>query len=80
MEVEIMAFGIARDIFGAPVIQLKLAENSTVRQLLDQLYLSYPALEDLRSVAIAINAEYASPEQSIQAGDEVVIIPPVAGG
>lgn len=80
MEVEIMAFGIARDIFGATAIQLNLAQNTTVKQLLDQLYVSYPDLKELRSVAIAVNAEYASPEHVISPGDEVVIIPPVAGG
>ena len=80
MEVEIMAFGIARDIFGAAAIQLKLSENTTVKQLLENLYVSYPSLRELRSVAIAVNAEYASPDQTIKAGDEVVIIPPVAGG
>lgn len=75
-----MAFGIARDIFGAPAIQLNLGEKATVKQLLEELYVTYPALQELRSVAIAVNAEYASPEQEISAGDEVVIIPPVAGG
>ena len=75
-----MAFGIARDIFGAPAIQLNLAEKTTVKQLLEELYVTYPALQELRSVAIAVNAEYALLEQEISAGDEVVIIPPVAGG
>ena len=80
MEVEIMAFGIARDIFGASTIRLNTTENTTVGQLLEQLKNDYPALEELRSVAIAVNAEYATMEQKVKPGDEVVIIPPVAGG
>ena len=75
-----MAFGIARDIFGASTIKVKAQENSTVKKLLEDLNEQYPALQELRSVAIAINTEYASMEQTIKPGDEVVIIPPVAGG
>ena len=75
-----MAFGIARDIFGASTIKVKAQENSTVKKLLEDLNEQYPALQELRSVAIAINTEYASMEQPIKPGDEVVIIPPVAGG
>ena len=80
MEVEIIAFGIARDIFSASTIKIKTKENSTVKELLEHLQLTYPALRELRSVAIAINTEYASMDQVIKPGDEVVIIPPVAGG
>ena len=80
MKIEILAFGIARDIFGASTISLEAQESSTVKQLLEDLNEQYPALQELRSVAIAINTEYASMEQVIKPGDEVVIIPPVAGG
>ena len=75
-----MAFGIARDIFGTSNIKAEAQENSTVKQLLEDLHDQYPALQELRSVAIAINTEYADMEQVIKSGDEVVIIPPVAGG
>ncbi|MEL6971320.1 MAG: MoaD/ThiS family protein [Bacteroidota bacterium] len=80
MEIEIMAFGIARDIFGASALKVQAVENSTVKQLLEDLKNQYPKLQELRSVAIAINTEYADLEQVIKPGDEVVIIPPVAGG
>lgn len=75
-----MAFGIARDIFGAPNISLKTKEEISVEELLQILYKEYPPLRELRSLAIAVNAEYADTKQIIKSGDEVVIIPPVAGG
>lgn len=34
----------------------------------------------MRSAAVAVNREYASPEQVLSDGDEVAILPPVSGG
>lgn len=36
--------------------------------------------EAMRSAAVAVNQEYAAPEQVLQDGDEVAILPPVSGG
>jgi len=80
MEIEIKAFGIARDILGHSSIEIKIEENTTVEALIQTLENSYPAFSELTSLAIAINATYAEGNQKIKAGDEVVIIPPVAGG
>ena len=80
MGVDVVAFGIAKDIVGGDLIKVQLAENATVADLMAQLKTAYPAFEDLVSVAIAINANYAERDQVIHIGDEIVIIPPVAGG
>ena len=34
----------------------------------------------MRSVAVAVNHEYAGVEQVLEDGDEVAILPPVSGG
>lgn len=74
----VLLFGIAKDIAGAPVIT---AEGiTTVAGLKDWLYKTYPALEQLRSVMIAVNKVYANDTQTLQAGDEIAVIPPVSGG
>lgn len=80
MEINILAFGIARDILGGSNIKLSSEKNLTVGQLLELLKERYPAFKELTSLAIAVNAEYAGESQLISADDEVVIIPPVAGG
>jgi molybdopterin synthase sulfur carrier subunit len=80
MEVKIIAFGIAKDILGTNEIELAFKESIAVEELLEELKTRYPAFRELRSLAIAINETYASPGQMIGARDEVVIIPPVAGG
>ena len=80
MEIEIKAFGIARDILGNATFNLKIAEETSVESLMERLKKDYPAFKELTSLAIAINTTYATPGQLIKQGDEVVIIPPVAGG
>ncbi|MCB0569446.1 MAG: MoaD/ThiS family protein [Phaeodactylibacter sp.] len=80
MQVNILAFGIARDILGAGSITLDVPEQATVSELKELLCSRYPRFEKLASMAIALNAEYASDTQVICAGDEIVIIPPVSGG
>ena len=80
MDVKIIAFGIAKDILGATEIELNFPKPITVEALLEELKTRYPAFRELRSLAIAINETYASPGQMIEARDEIVIIPPVAGG
>ena len=80
MEVKILAFGIARDILGGPEIQLSTPPDLKVNQLLKLLTERYPRFGDLTSLAIAVNADYAESDQLITPGDEVAIIPPVAGG
>lgn len=80
MEIEVYAYGIARDILGAPSRAVQLPENATVQLLKQHLETTYPRFSALASLAIAVNAEYATDEQSLSSNDEVVIIPPVAGG
>ncbi len=80
MEIKILAFGIARDILGGSELKISGPENLTVGRLLELLKERYPAFAGLTSLAIAVNAEYANENQAISAGDEIVIIPPVAGG
>lgn len=80
MEIEIKAFGIARDILGNSTLNLDISEETSVEKLMLQLKKKFPAFKELTSLAIAINTSYATPGQVIKQGDEVVIIPPVAGG
>ena len=80
MEIKVKAFGIARDILGSSVLAMEVKEKLTVADLMSQLKSDFPAFAELTSLAIAINESYAEPGQLINKGDEVVIIPPVAGG
>lgn len=76
---EIQTFAAARELLGSP-IKLALEEGATARDLRSKLMLEFPLLHELKDFAIARNEEYALPGEVLQKGDELVIIPPVAGG
>ncbi len=80
MEVKVVLYGIARDIIGAQHYELIIEEASSVKNLLDQLKTEFPRLQELKSLLIAVNDEYAKDEYELKPNDEVVLIPPVSGG
>lgn len=80
MQIKILAFGITKDILGERNLQITLSEALTVAGLRKQLMETYPGLEKLKSLAIAINGTYAEDDIILDGNDEVVLIPPVSGG
>lgn len=78
--INILAFGIAREITGQSSFEWEFSEPLTVGELRNHLFQKYPDLSKLNALAIAVNAEYAPDSLQIRAGDEVVLIPPVSGG
>jgi molybdopterin converting factor subunit 1 len=80
MKLTIALFGITRDIVGAPQLELDVPAGQSVQQLLTGLHQSFPALGQLRSLAVAVNNEYAEPGLPLQERDEIALIPPVSGG
>jgi molybdopterin converting factor subunit 1 len=80
MEISILAFGIAKDIFGSSTITVTLPDGGTTTDLKTQLEINYPRLKQLASYMVAVNNEYADETGLITERDEVAIIPPVSGG
>lgn len=65
---------------GTLLVELK-EEQPRVMELLAEISRQYPGLEtSVKSVLVAVNSEYAFPEQVLKAGDEVALFPPVSGG
>ncbi len=53
----------------------------TVADLLVELVRQKPLIESsLKSVLVAVNNEFAFPEQPLSASDEIALFPPVSGG
>lgn len=75
----ILAFGIAKDIFGVKALEME-TEGLTVADLKQQLETIYPRLGKLASYMVAVNDEYVTDDYILKATDEVAIIPPVSGG
>ncbi|MEQ9424942.1 MAG: MoaD/ThiS family protein [Cyclobacteriaceae bacterium] len=80
MILKIAAYGIARDILGANNIQYEVNDGVNTSELLTKLKTDYPDFQQLNSLLMAVNTEYAKPDQVIAESDEVVLIPPVSGG
>lgn len=80
MEIDILAFGIAKDIFGSSSVSLQLGCAATTADLKTALEAKYPRLKQLASYMVAVNNEYAADNAPITEQDEVAIIPPVSGG
>lgn len=81
-EVLVLAFAGARDVIGASEVRLELAElPCTAGRLMDAICVRYPDLVPFRRVIrVAVNGAYADLDDPVNAGDEVALIPPVAGG
>ena len=79
MKVNVLAFGIAKDIFGGSVISVELT-GTTTAALKKSLEERYPRLKQLASYMVAVNNEYAMDDNLLTERDEIAIIPPVSGG
>ena len=80
MYIEIIAFGIAKDLLGSKRVHLSLDEAGTVGMARQKLMEQYPGFKTLASLQLAVNAEYVTDDHLLQENDEVVLIPPVSGG
>ena len=79
--VKILAFAGARDVLGAAEVELPLQSATTVADVMNRLCQKFPNLEAYRSsLRVAVNEHYAQPSDVVRAGDELALIPPVAGG
>lgn len=81
MQIQVRFFATLRDRAGVEQTELMLDDTATVSTLLDRLADVYPALTpSLNSTLIAVNQEYAFPDEPLNEGDEVALFPPVSGG
>lgn len=79
-QISVLLFGITRDLTGQSSVTLPLAKGARISDLLDSLHVQFPDLGRIRSMMVAVNGEYAEPDQVLSPSDEVALIPPVSGG
>jgi len=80
MPVTVLLFASYADAFGAPSLTLDLPVGATVDDVLADLR-ERPGSDRLpASPLVAVNQRYARRSSPVSSGDEVAIIPPVAGG
>ncbi len=82
----ILLFGIIKDIVGSSTLSMPIPNGSrikspkTVGELKKYLGNTYPDLQKLSSLAVAVNSSYAEDSTEIDFHDEIALIPPVSGG
>jgi molybdopterin converting factor subunit 1 len=78
----VLFFSVLRDAVGLEETVMPLpAGGMPVRELLDSLSRRFPALTRWAgSILVAVDMEYARPDDRVPPGAEVAIMPPVQGG
>jgi molybdopterin converting factor subunit 1 len=80
MTVTVLLFASYADALGRPSIELSLPAGATVGDALREVS-ALPGARDVPSAPlVAVNERYSGLDQVLASGDELAIIPPVAGG
>ena len=80
MTITALLFASYADALGRPRVELTLPDGATVREALARLR-AIPGGAALPTLPlVAINLAYARGDAVLAAGDELAVIPPVAGG
>jgi len=77
---DVLLFASYADAAGADRVRVTLPEGARVAVLLDAVRSAAPTLVLPARPLVAVNHRYAAMDVTVAAGDEVALIPPVAGG
>lgn len=81
VRVKVLFFGQLKDIVGRSEDSLEVPEAAQLGEIFGRYAEQYPKLADLRrSIVLARNQQFASPETLVAEGDEIAFLPPVSGG
>jgi molybdopterin converting factor subunit 1 len=81
MRVRLLLFAQYRDLAGTGELEVHVPPGSTARDVVRIVRASgggYARLPE--TPAVAVNQEYAALETAVSDGDELALLPPVAGG
>jgi molybdopterin converting factor subunit 1 len=80
MTITLLLFASYADALGASSLAMDLPGESTVGDVLSAIRARHGAERLPPTPLLALNERYASLDSVIREGDEVALIPPVAGG
>lgn len=81
MRVQILFFGMLKELVGRASETIDVAEGASVAEVLRHYESEIPRLKEaLSSLALAVNQQYAGPDTKLNADDEIALLPPVSGG
>jgi molybdopterin converting factor small subunit len=80
MSVTVLLFASYADAFGAPSVSIDIPSQATVADVLAAIG-RYPGADLLPALPlVAVNQRCAATSTRVSSGDEIALIPPVAGG
>ena len=81
MRVQVLFFGVLKELVGRASEDLELTDGATVADVLEHYESRIPKIREvLPSVALSVNQHYSGPGTVLGNGDEVALLPPVSGG
>jgi molybdopterin synthase catalytic subunit len=81
MTIRVRLFAMQRQQLGVRELSLEVPDGSTVAEAFGVLAAAHPILAPAGpTLRFAVNAAYADPGEMLRDGDELALIPPVAGG
>ena len=81
MNVRVLYFASAQGLTNLQSEDMRLPDGSSVKDMIAQLVRLHPALKNLgRTVRYSVNFALANEDDPLHEGDEVGVLPPVAGG
>ena len=81
MKIHVQFYAQLRDLVGMRELDLDVAERSTVRELLEEIYAQQPALRSHdKSILIGAGVEFVDRNYELKPDEEIAIMPPVQGG
>src|SRR5687767_14775442 len=81
MKISVLYFAVFRERLGRDEDVIELPEGATVKNAIDALAAKHPAIAALRGkFRCAVNQDFTDEERALANGDELALIPPVAGG
>jgi len=80
MQVRVLLFGVLKERMGGSERTVHLSADARVADLVAWVRVVLNDDGLVRSLAVAVNQEYAGNETPLHEGDEVALLPPVSGG
>lgn len=80
MTATVLLFAAYADLFGRASVDVELVPGATVGDVLAELARLPGGTRLPRAPLVAVNQRYAGAGVPVHAGDEIALIPPVAGG
>ncbi len=81
MKVRVQFYAQLRDLIGIRELDVDVAEDATVHDLLEKIYEQQPALRSHdKSILIGAGVEFVDRNYKLKLGEEIAIMPPVQGG